>query len=82
MHRFLFGVVYEIESENISVIAIMHLRRRPGYWKRRVRAESRVKALPPFFPPILMPDKLVMVSCSFTGQPCCPYSSAKCCPSL
>jgi hypothetical protein len=41
--RFPFGVVYEIESENISVIAIMHLRRRPGYWKRRVRAESQAR---------------------------------------
>jgi toxin ParE1/3/4 len=43
VHRFPFGVVYEIESENISVIAIMHLRRRPGYWKRRVRAESQAR---------------------------------------
>ena len=40
MQRFPFGVVYEVEAENIAVIAIMHLRRRPGYWKRRVRAES------------------------------------------
>jgi hypothetical protein len=40
MRRFPFAVVYEIESHNISVIAIMHLRRRPGYWKRRVAAES------------------------------------------
>jgi toxin ParE1/3/4 len=32
---FPFAVVYEFGSENISVIAIMHLRRRPGYWKRR-----------------------------------------------
>ena len=43
MHRFPFGIVYEIESENISVIAIMHLRRRPGYWKRRARAESQAR---------------------------------------
>ena len=27
----------------ISVIAIMHLRRRPAYWKRRVRAESQAR---------------------------------------
>jgi toxin ParE1/3/4 len=35
IQRFPFGVVYEIESANISVLAIMHLRRRPGYWQRR-----------------------------------------------
>jgi toxin ParE1/3/4 len=35
IERFPFGVVYELESANISVIAVMHLRRRPGYWKRR-----------------------------------------------
>jgi hypothetical protein len=52
MHRFPFGVVYEIEAENISVIAIMHLRRRPGLLEatrsRRI-AGSSVKALPHFF---------------------------------
>ena len=35
MQRFPFGIVYEAEAGNISVIAVMHLRRRPGYWKRR-----------------------------------------------
>jgi hypothetical protein len=29
IQRFPFGLVYEFESGNISVIAIMHLRRRP-----------------------------------------------------
>ena len=43
MHRFPFGIVYEIESENISVIAIMHLQRRPGYWKRRLRVGSSAR---------------------------------------
>jgi plasmid stabilization system protein ParE len=35
IQRFPFGVVYELESANISVIAVMHLRRLPGYWQRR-----------------------------------------------
>ena len=43
MQRFPFGVVYEVETENISVIAIMHLRRRPGYWKRRLRVGSSAR---------------------------------------
>jgi plasmid stabilization system protein ParE len=33
--RFPFAVVYELGPDHIAVIAIMHLRRRPGYWKRR-----------------------------------------------
>ena len=43
MQRFPFGVVYEVETENISVIAIMHLQRRPGYWKRRLRVGSSAR---------------------------------------
>jgi toxin ParE1/3/4 len=35
IQRFPFAIVYELESANISVIAVMHLRRRPGYWRRR-----------------------------------------------
>jgi plasmid stabilization system protein ParE len=38
--RFPFGLVYQLDPENISIIAVMHLRRRPGYWKRRLRAGS------------------------------------------
>jgi len=37
LRRFPFGLVYQLDAENISVIAVMHLRRRPGYWKRRRR---------------------------------------------
>jgi toxin ParE1/3/4 len=33
--RFPFGVVYREEGEVIWVQAVMHLRRRPGYWKGR-----------------------------------------------
>ena len=43
MQRFPYGVVYEVETENISVIAIMHLQRRPGYWKRRLRVGSSAR---------------------------------------
>jgi plasmid stabilization system protein ParE len=38
--RFPFGVVYEFESNNIAVLAVMHLRRRLGYWKRRRAGSS------------------------------------------
>jgi len=35
-HRFPFGVIYSKEDKYILVIAIMHLRRAPGYWKYRI----------------------------------------------
>jgi hypothetical protein len=35
LRRFPFSVVYVIEPDFISVIALAHARRVPGYWKRR-----------------------------------------------
>jgi toxin ParE1/3/4 len=40
VQRFPFAILYESSPEYLSVIAVMHLRRRPGYWKRRLRAKS------------------------------------------
>lgn len=33
--RFPYGVIYRAVEDRIEVIAVMHLRRRPGYWKSR-----------------------------------------------
>ena len=33
--RFPYNVVYRIEQERVLVLAIMHQRRKPGYWKWR-----------------------------------------------
>ena len=33
--RFPFGVVYREDGDTLWVQAVMHLRRRPGYWKDR-----------------------------------------------
>jgi len=33
--RFPFGILYHIDPTEIVVIAVMHLRRRPGYWRDR-----------------------------------------------
>jgi toxin ParE1/3/4 len=33
--RFPYGVVYRAKPERIEVLAVMHLRRQPGYWKPR-----------------------------------------------
>jgi len=35
IRRFPFGILYYIEPEQIIVAAVAHLRRRPGYWKKR-----------------------------------------------
>jgi toxin ParE1/3/4 len=36
LHRFPFGLLYRIDPEEIVIIAVMHLRRRPGYWEDRM----------------------------------------------
>jgi plasmid stabilization system protein ParE len=33
--RFPYGIVYRISNDRIEVIAVMHLRQRPDYWKSR-----------------------------------------------
>jgi plasmid stabilization system protein ParE len=35
VNRFPFGVLYSLEPTSILVLAVMHHRRRPGYWKNR-----------------------------------------------
>lgn len=35
VRRFPFAIVYRPESDRLLIIAVMHLRRRPGYWKDR-----------------------------------------------
>jgi plasmid stabilization system protein ParE len=37
VHRFPYGVIYQITGGTILIIAIMQLNRRPGYWKDRAR---------------------------------------------
>jgi hypothetical protein len=36
LHRFPYGVVFEIQADQIFIIAVMHLRRRPNYWRSRL----------------------------------------------
>ena len=37
LRRFPFGIVYCFEKEKIVVVAVMHLRRRPNYWVKRLK---------------------------------------------
>ncbi len=34
--KFPYGVIFREKGEKIQIIAIMHLHRRPGYWKKRL----------------------------------------------
>ena len=34
--RFPYAVLYRTEDERILLVAVMHLHRRPGYWRRRL----------------------------------------------
>lgn len=34
--RFPYAVLYRAEAERILLVAVMHLHRRPGYWRRRL----------------------------------------------
>jgi len=33
--RFPYGIVYSVEKDQITIFAVMNLRRKPGYWKSR-----------------------------------------------
>ncbi len=34
LHRFPYAVLYRIVADEVQVVAVMHTRRRPGYWRR------------------------------------------------
>ena len=34
-NRFPYGVIYQITDEEVFIIAVMHLNRKPGYWEKR-----------------------------------------------
>ena len=36
IRRFPFGILYRIEPEEIVIIAVAHLRRKPWYWRKRI----------------------------------------------
>lgn len=37
VRRFPFAILYQLTDDDLFIVALMHLHRRPGYWKRRVR---------------------------------------------
>jgi hypothetical protein len=37
VNRFPYGVIYSVEHDAVSILAVMHLRRHPDYWKNRIK---------------------------------------------
>ena len=35
LHRFPFALIYQVDGDNLRIIAVAHTRRRPGYWSKR-----------------------------------------------
>ena len=33
--HFLYAIIFRVKPERIEIIAVMHLRRQPGYWQTR-----------------------------------------------
>ena len=38
--KFPFGVIYQIRSNEILILAIAHLHRKPLYWKQRIKTDD------------------------------------------
>jgi plasmid stabilization system protein ParE len=36
--RFPYGIIFRVKRAHIEIIAIMHLRRQPGYWQTRMQS--------------------------------------------
>lgn len=37
LRRYPFSIIYRVESPRVLIVAVAHGRRRPGYWKSRLR---------------------------------------------
>lgn len=38
LNRFPFGIIYQMQPDCIYIVAVMHLKRNPGYWTKRVES--------------------------------------------
>ncbi len=36
LHKFPYAIVYRVRGEVITIVAFMHLHRKPEYWRRRL----------------------------------------------
>ena len=35
LRRFPYGLIYQVREDRLLIVAVMHLHRRPGYWRDR-----------------------------------------------
>ena len=47
VHRFPYALAFEVQAERIFILAVAHVKRRPLYWRRRVRQEPAQQAPEP-----------------------------------
>ncbi len=40
VNRFPYGVIYQVKSHNLRLIAVAHLNRRPAYWIKRLESNK------------------------------------------
>jgi hypothetical protein len=40
LKSFPYGLIYKTDKDLIAVIAVMHLSRKPGYWRQRLKSKS------------------------------------------
>jgi toxin ParE2 len=40
LHRFPYGIIYQITDTEILIVAIAHLHRKPDYWKERIKKKT------------------------------------------
>lgn len=38
LDKFPYGIIYSAENDEIFIASVMHLKRRPGYWKSRLKS--------------------------------------------
>ncbi|MBI5634999.1 MAG: type II toxin-antitoxin system RelE/ParE family toxin [Nitrospirae bacterium] len=43
INRFPYGVIYQIKSRSLRIIAVAHLNRRPEYWQHRAVRTNKLK---------------------------------------
>jgi toxin ParE1/3/4 len=41
MHDFPYLVIYTVRERDVLIVALAHMKRRPGYWRRRVGKRAR-----------------------------------------
>ena len=40
LHQFPFAIIYRILPSSVRIVAVAHMRRKPGYWKGRTSEEK------------------------------------------